>query len=90
MATRQFREDTPRPTPATPHCIERDVRRSLLSRPNLRFTSLVVRRIDNGVCLEGVVETDADPSEVDRLAIQIAGVNDVLNRLVVRRPPPKG
>ena len=31
-----------------------------------------------------------DRSDVDRLAIQIAGVNDVLNRLVVCRPSLKG
>lgn len=90
MATQQLTEDFARHDLPTPHLIEREVRRSLLARPNLRFTSLVVRRIDNGVCLEGVVETDGERCDVDRLATQVAGVDDVLNRLVVRRPHCKG
>ncbi len=76
-----------------PHDVELGVRRQLLAQPRLQFNSLVVRRIDDGVCLEGIVETDADRDDVDRLAVTVAGVNRVLNRLVLRRPndpPAKG
>ena len=77
----------------SPHQIEQDVQRALLSQPRLRFASLVVRRIDNGVCLQGVVETDADSPDVSTIAQRIPGVGQVLNRLVVapgRDLPPKG
>ncbi len=90
MVTQKFTEDGPHPMPPAPHGVEREVRRSLLSQHDLTFTSLVVRRIENGVCLEGIVETDADRTDADRLAAKIAGVNDVMNRLVVCRRPLKG
>jgi hypothetical protein len=46
---------------------------------------LVIRRIPNGVCLEGVLESEGDP-DVSGVARSVAGVNEVLNHLVVRRP----
>jgi hypothetical protein len=69
------------------HRIEQEVQRELLAQPHLRFSSLVVRRVANGVCLEGVLETDdtvAAQSSVCGLARRVAGVQDVLNHLVVR------
>lgn len=66
----------------SPHQVEQDVQRALLSQPNLRFASLVVRRIDNGVCLQGVVEADADSPDISTIAQGIPGVGQVLNRLV--------
>jgi hypothetical protein len=70
-----------------PHQVERDVRRELLAQPELRFSSLVVRRVGCGVfCLEGVLETTAQPPDVCSLARRVAGVNQVLNHLVVRCP----
>jgi osmotically-inducible protein OsmY len=74
----------------SPHQIEQDVRRSLLATPSLRFSALVIRRIDNGVCLEGFVESGCEVEDAARLANEVAGVNDVLNRLVVKHPPVKG
>lgn len=77
----------------SPHQVEQDVQRALLSEPSLRFASLVVRRIDNGVCLQGVVETNADSPDVCTIAQGIPGVGQVLNRLVVapgRALPAKG
>ena len=76
-----------------PHRFEQDVRNRLMSEPNLNFTSLVVRRINNGVCLEGVLETDDDSTHVERLVRLIADVPNVRNCLVLRRSrslPPKG
>ncbi len=76
-----------------PHRFEQDVRFRLMAEPTLNFSSLTVRRIDNGVCLEGVLETDDDSTDISRLVRRITGVEKVLNRLVVRRShmvPPKG
>jgi osmotically-inducible protein OsmY len=69
---------------SSPHRLETAVRRRLLSQPNLRFSSLVIRRIPKGVCLEGVLESDAD-LDVCNLVRTVAGVDEVLNHLVVRR-----
>lgn len=67
-----------------PHQVETDVQRVLVSQPELHFKSLVVRRVANGVCLEGVLEVDDNAPDVTRLARQVAGVEFVLNRLIVR------
>ena len=73
-----------------PHRIEQEVQRKLLSDPGLNFSSLVVRRIPEGVCLEGVLETAENCSSVSQLIRSVQGVNRVLNHLVIRRPPAKG
>ena len=70
--------------------VEQQVQRELLAHPEFTFSSLVVRRIPNGVCLEGVVETNTDLANVTRLLQSVAGVEEVLNHLVVRHPPAKG
>ena len=67
-----------------PHRIEEDVQRELLGHAGLKFSSLVVRRIRNGVCLEGVLEADDDAPDVGTLAQTVVGVEEVLNHLVVR------
>jgi osmotically-inducible protein OsmY len=76
----------------TPHQVELEVQRELLSQPSLHFASLVVRRINNGVCLQGVLEADADSPDVCRIAQRVSGVRQVLNHLVIAggRLPPKG
>jgi hypothetical protein len=66
-----------------PHGLEQAVHRRLCSQPGLSISSLVIRRIPNGVCLEGVLESDAD-QDVCHLARSIAGVDEVLNHLVIR------
>lgn len=71
----------------TLHALEHSVQRELLAQPGLDFSSLVVRRIPGGVCLEGVLETSAGPDDVTTLAQRVAGVEQVLNHLVIRRPP---
>jgi hypothetical protein len=67
-----------------PHRLEHAVQRHLLAHPQLRFSTLVIRRIPNGVCLEGVLEGGAN-FDVCGLARSISGVNKVLNHLVVRQ-----
>ena len=75
-----------------PHQIESDVQRALLSHPSLHFASLVVRRIDNGVCLQGVVQADEGSPDICSIAQRVTGVSQVLNHLLVARGslPPKG
>ncbi|MEX0726895.1 MAG: BON domain-containing protein [Planctomycetaceae bacterium] len=71
--------------PPAPHFLECEVQRRLLSEPNYQFPSLVIRRVNNGICLEGVLITDNDAPDVTDLLRDICGVNDVVNRLVVCR-----
>ncbi len=67
-----------------PHGLEQAVHRRLRSQPGLKIASLVIRRIPNGVCLEGVLEGDPE-QDVCNLAKTVAGVDEVLNHLVVRQ-----
>jgi osmotically-inducible protein OsmY len=67
------------------HRVEYAVQKELLSHPDLRFSSLVVRRTPNGICLEGVLETTSESPDVCHLARSVAGVGEVINRLMVRR-----
>ena len=71
-----------------PHQVESEVRRTLLAVPELSFASLVVRRVPDGVCLEGVLETGADAPDVCRLARTVLGVERVINHLLVRSRLP--
>ena len=68
----------------TPHSVEREVRKVLVSQPGLNFSSLVVRRMRDGVCLTGVVESMSCDTDVCGLVRQVAGVSEVVNRLLVR------
>ena len=75
------------------HQLEQEVRNRLMAEPSLNFTSLVVRRVRSGLCLEGVLETNESEANVSRLVRQICGVSQVLDRLVVHRAhqvPRKG
>lgn len=69
--------------PSVPHRVEHAVQRALLGHPHLHFASLVVRRINNGVCLQGVLEADENAPDVSSIAQRVDGVQQVLNRLVV-------
>ena len=71
-----------------PHTTELQVRRHLLGQSSLTFSSLVVRRMNNGVCLQGVVEICNDEPDFDRLVREVAAVEKVVSQLVVR--PRKG
>jgi hypothetical protein len=66
-----------------PHGLEQAVHRRLRSQPGLQIASLVIRRIPNGVCLEGILESQPE-HDVCNLARSVAGVDAVLNHLVVR------
>ena len=80
-------------SPVPPHQVEQEVRSALLAQPNLHFSSLVVRRIEGGVCLQGTLQTDSEAPDVSSIAQRVAGVNCVLNHLLIapgRRLPAKG
>lgn len=68
-----------------PHRLEQDVRNRLMEEPNLHFTSLVVRRLQDGLYLEGVVETDDETDDVALLVRHLCGVSNVRNNLVIHR-----
>jgi osmotically-inducible protein OsmY len=74
------------------HRVEQEVQKELLAHPALSFSSLVVRRTQGGVCLEGVLEVDEGGPDVCRLAKAVSGVDEVLNHLVIQRRdlPAKG
>ena len=81
------------PAQIPPHQVEQEVRRALLSQPNLHFSSLVVRRITGGVCLQGILQMDAESPDVCSVAQRVSGVNCVLNHLLIapgRSLPAKG
>lgn len=65
------------------HSIESEVRRQLLSVPGVRVASLVVRRLPNGVCLQGVLRCQDRSIDVCGAIRQIAGVQQILNHMVI-------
>lgn len=70
---------------AEPHALERAIQLELLNQSDVRFSSLVVRRFRDGVCLQGVIEVDDDLPDIERITRELSGVNRVMNHLVVRR-----
>lgn len=69
--------------PGQPHDVEAEVQRVLHNTPDLEFTSLVVRRVPQGVCLEGVLHSTRRSRDVADLARTVAGVDVVINHLLV-------
>ncbi len=67
----------------TAHQVEQEVRRRLMATPRLKIESLVVRRVDQGICLQGVVESQEANHDICTLVRTVAGVNRVINRLLV-------
>lgn len=70
------------------HLTELHVRRHLMKQSGLSFSSLVVRRMENGLCLQGVVESCDDEPDFDHLVREVAAVENVVSQVVVR--PRKG
>ena len=77
------RQDTVEPE-GSPHAVERHVRRVLTTQPGLNVSGLVVHRMPDGVCLTGVIDSLDDETDVCRLVRQATGLNQVINRLLVR------
>lgn len=68
----------------TPHAVERQVSRLLATQPGLNVSGLVVHRLRDGVCLTGVIESMGDETNVCDLVRQVEGVDQVINRLLIR------
>ena len=68
------------------HEVEQHVWRQLHAASGVHFTSLIVRRMRDGFCLEGVMEIDDLDSAPDvcSLVRRVAGVQVVVNRIVAR------
>lgn len=67
----------------TAHELETDVRRAFDAADGMDIGSLVVRRIPNGICLEGVIRVSSDDFDVCKIVREIDGVGEVVNNLVV-------
>ncbi len=65
------------------HQLESDVRRALNAAAGLDVGSLVVRKLPNGICLEGVIHVSSDDFDVCSLVREIEGVGEIVNNLVV-------
>jgi|GEM_PF-4128102 len=72
------------------HPVEYEVLRRLQEHPQLKIASLVVRRIPDGVCLQGVIESDPEQINLQQVLSEIDGVAHVVNQLVPCRPRAKG
>ena len=72
-------------TRSQPHSVESGVRREILSDPGISVASLVVRRIPNGVCLEGVVHLREGKTDVNTVARRVLGVCEVQNHMLFCR-----
>ncbi len=66
-----------------PHAIETAVRNKLTCQKAIRVLKLAVHRVPGGVCLEGVMEADADCQDVTEMVREIAGVDKVINHLLI-------
>ena len=69
------------------HEYERDIQRRLLETPGLHFSSLVVRRLDNGICVQGVLEMSGPHLDVGKIVRDISGAENVVNQVLVREFP---
>ncbi len=69
------------------HEFERDIQRRLLETPGLNFSSLVVRRIDDGICVQGVLELSGPHLDLGKVVRDVSGVENVINQVLVRNCP---
>lgn len=70
------------PLPIDHHLLEFDVQHRLRTVPGLDFETLVIRRVPDGVCLEGVLKSGEGDPDLTDLVRQVAGVTRVLDRIV--------
>jgi len=73
--------------PAAPHFIECEIQRQLTSRPGLRISSLVVRRVHEGICLQGTVDSLEATRDICAVVQSVEGVSRVMNHLLVAEKP---
>ena len=78
---------------SSPHEIEYEVQRRLQSHPALKFSRLHVHRCQEGICLEGFLESNEYGVDLCDIVRSVHGVTGVINRIVLTRPasiPKKG
>lgn len=68
--------------------LEKRIRKKLDLQRDMPVSSLKVLQLEDGICLEGILETDDQVHDVERLVRSVVHVDRILNRLVVR-PPEK-
>ncbi len=73
---------------AKPHEIEVEVNRRLQQIPQINIKSLVVRRIPNGVCVEGRIEVGEDQVDLSDWMRDIPGLDEFVNHLVISHVKP--
>ena len=73
---------------AGPHDLECLIQRGLQSYPGLKFSRLTVHKCPQGVCLEGLLESNEDCLDLCDLVNEIAGVH-AINHIVMRPNVPK-
>lgn len=73
---------------AGPHELECRIQRGLQAHPGLKFVRLTVHQCPQGVCLEGLLETNEDGIDLCDLVNEIAGVK-AINRVVSQPAKPK-
>ncbi len=69
------------------HDYEREIQRRLLEMPGLHFTSLVVRRLENGICVQGVLETSGPHLDIGKIIRDLSGAENVVNQVLIRECP---
>jgi osmotically-inducible protein OsmY len=78
----------------SPHGVEYEVQRVLQNHPALKFSRLHVHRCQDGICLEGFLESNEYEIDLCDVVRGIQGVTGVINRIVLTRPvsivPKKG
>lgn len=86
--------DAPAGVSYSPHEVEREVQRRLQNHPALKFSRLHVHRCQEGICLEGFLESNEYEIDLCDVVRSVEGVTGVLNRVVLSRPgssvPKKG
>ncbi len=66
-----------------PHELECLIQRGLQSHPSLKFSRLKVHHCPQGVCLEGLLESNDDDIDLCELVKEIAGI-EAINHVVTR------
>lgn len=71
-----------------PHELECLIQRRLQTQAGLKFARLTVHQCPQGICLEGLLESNDEGLDLSDLVKQIARVA-VINRVVMRPATPK-
>lgn len=70
-----------------PHRVESEVSWTLRNTPGVHVESLSVHRIEDGVCLHGVIELDDPSTDVEDVIRRALSIEHVMNRMVVKYGP---